>query len=107
MISLESRFQNQTAFRKNMETQVDQIANTIINLPQWTLSSDTKHILENESEEYYEAITFECGKESSEVIKKPTPPKLIEKENLVDEKVKENEKGQEENCQKEELTVEV
>ena len=76
---VESTFQNQATFIKNLETQVDQIANTIINLPQWTLSSDTKHILENESEEYYEAITFESGKQSIEIVKKPTPPNLLKK----------------------------
>ena len=90
-----------------METQVDQSVNTVIILPQWTFPSDTGQILENKGEEHYKAITIGSGKDSSEVVEKLTPLKLIEKENLVDEKVKENRKGQDKNFQKEDLIVEV
>ena len=54
-----------------------------------------------------EAITFESGKESSEVVEKPTLAKLIGEENLVDEKVMGNENGQDENFQMKDLTMEV
>ena len=107
MISFEFALPNQATSLKNLETQVGQLVNTIMNLPQWTLPSDTEHILKNEDEEHYEAITIGNGKESSEVVEKPTPPKLIEEENLVDEKVMENEKGQDKNFQVEDLTMEV
>ena len=54
------------------------------------MPSDTEHILENEGKKHYTTITFGNGKESSKVVEKPTHPKLIKEENLVDEKVKEN-----------------
>ena len=69
--------------------------------------NDIEHILKNESEEHYEVITIGSEKESSEVVEMPTPPKLIEKENLVDEKVKKNGKGQDENFQREDFIMEV
>ena len=106
MIKIESTLKKQAASLKNMETQICQIASTIINLFQWTLLSNTEHTLENKGEEHYEAITLESGKESSEVVEKRTPLKFIEEENLVANKVKENGKGQEKNVQKEELTIE-
>ena len=63
MIKIKSGFQNETTSIKNLETQVGQIASIVINLPQWTLPSDTKHILKNAGEEHYEAIMI--GSEKS------------------------------------------
>ena len=72
---VELAFQNQVASIKNLKTQVDQISNIAINFPQQTLPSDTEHILEYESEEYYKAITVGSGKKSSEVVT-PRPGKV-------------------------------